>query len=838
MIALPIDPLLPQIVAHLREAQSLVLEAPPGAGKTTRVPRALFDAGFAADGDIVVLEPRRLAARMAASRVAEEMGEPVGQTVGYQVRFEDVSSGKTRVRFVTEGILSRRLVADPRLSRVACVVLDEFHERHLQGDIALAFLHRLQKTRPDLKLVVMSATLSAEPIAAFLGASRLRSEGRVFPVSIEHARAADERPLHLQVASAVRSAVNETPEGDVLVFLPGAREIRQALEVCAPIVEPQGILALPLHGELPPRDQDLAVKPSAQRKVILSTNVAESSVTIDGVVTVIDSGLARIAGFSPWSGLSTLTVDKISQASAIQRAGRAGRTRPGRCLRLYTQGDFDKRRAFDAPEIARLDLTQTALEVAALGGGDLSWLDAPPGDRWNAALLLLGRLGALAEGRLTDLGRRLLTFPLHPRQARVLVACEEQGYPDEGALIASLLAERDIRANRKARFDDRARGGHAATEPSDVVALVDLFEEAEAASFSHHVLRAAELDGSAVRAVARAHMQLARNVARNKTARVERDEAIARALLLGYPDRVAKRKRAGGAEFAMAGGGLAELSEQSVVRDAIWIVAVDAEERRTERGARPPLIRLASSIEPDWLIDHAADRIEERAIVRWNAQAERAEGVQVMAYEGLALSESPCDTGDALSEELYRAATARGPAAFAPEGALDAWLARIRFAASCDPNVKAPSDDEVLACLRKLCEGKRSFRELREAALLDWLKSETPGIATLDRLAPERLSLPNGRTVAIQYEPGKAPWVESFLQDFFGLSAAPRIGGGRVDLVMHLLAPNRRAVQVTTDLPGFFERHYPSIRKELMRKYPRHPWPEDTSTPVIRQRRS
>jgi ATP-dependent helicase HrpB len=346
VIRLPIDELLPDVVAALRGGPALVVEAAPGAGKTTRVPRALLDAGLAADGEILVLQPRRLPARLAAERVAEELGERVGERVGYTVRFEEASGPRTRIRFVTEGILTRRLLHDRRLEGVSVVILDEFHERHLVTDQGLALLRALQEgERPDLKVCVMSATLEAEPVREFLGGCPgLRSEGRSFSVELEHLAQPDERPLSEQVSSAVRRLLREGLDGDVLVFLPGAGEIRRAAEALGDVARAQGLLVLPLHGELPPAEQSRAVRPAAQRKVILSTNVAETSVTIDGVVAVVDSGLARIAAHSPWTGLPTLAIGKISQASAIQRAGRAGRTRPGRALRLYTRHDLESRR--------------------------------------------------------------------------------------------------------------------------------------------------------------------------------------------------------------------------------------------------------------------------------------------------------------------------------------------------------------------------------------------------------------------------------------------------------------------------------------------------------------
>jgi ATP-dependent helicase HrpB len=843
MIALPIDPLLPAIVQSLRETPTLVLEAPPGAGKTTRVPRALLDAGFAERGEILVLEPRRLAARLAARRVAEELGEALGERVGYQVRFEDVSSARTRVRFVTEGVLTRRILSDPRLSSASVVVLDEFHERHLQGDVALALVSRLRREhRPDLAVVAMSATLDAAPLAAYLGAPTLRAEGRLFPIRVEHDDKPDDRPLELRVASAVRRLAREGLEGDVLVFLPGAAEIRRAREACEALAKEHDLLLLALHGDLTAAEQDAVVRRADRRKIILSTNVAESSVTIDGVAAVVDSGLARVAAFSPWTGLPSLRVEPISRASATQRAGRAGRTQPGRCLRLYTAADFERRREHDAPEIQRLDLTQTCLELASLGATDLAWLDPPHPDRWAAARTLLERLDALdASGRATETGKRMLRLPVHPRVARVVVEAERRGVAADGCALAAILSERDIRVASRARLGDRSAAQDHATDQSDLTTLLDLLHEARASELRSGALRAMGLDAGAVHAVERARKQLERLVrsdAPAPPAGAATDEALGRAVLAGFPDRVAKRRKFGSREFAVAGGGLAELSEQSVVRNAEWIVAVDAEERRAGAGAsRVPLIRLASAIEPEWLLDAYADRITETTETTWNADAERVEAVSKMAYEGLVLAQSAAATGAEVSALLAAKALERGPAAFCPPEEFDRWLARARLAASVDPNVNAPSDEDVRARLTELCEGRTSFRELREAGLLDLLKSSLHDPSAVDRLAPERITLASGRAARVEYETGKAPWLESYMQDFFGMKASPRVGGGRIDVVLHLLAPNKRAVQVTTDLPGFFERHYPAIRRELARKYPKHAWPEDTSTPVPMRRR-
>jgi ATP-dependent helicase HrpB len=841
---LPIDPLLPEVVRTLASSSALVLEAPPGAGKTTRVPRAMYDADRDDRREIVVLEPRRLAARLAAKRVADELGEELGATCGYQVRFEDVSSPKTRIRFVTEGVLTRRLLTDPELKNVRAVLLDELHERHLHGDVALALLRRLQRSaRPDLRLVAMSATLETAPVAAFLDAPTLRAEGRRFDVAIEHLPAPDDRPLASLVASAVRALVKDGLDGDVLVFLPGAGEIRRARESCEAIAREADLLLVPLHGDLPPDEQDRAVRRASKRKVILSTNVAESSVTIDGVVAVVDGGLARVAAHAAWSGMPMLRVDKVSRASATQRAGRAGRTRPGRCLRLYTKADFDARPDHDAPEIRRLDLAQTRLELRAALGAELDalpWLEAPPEPSVRAADTLLARLGAVdTKGAVTATGRRMLAFPVHPRAARVVVEAESRGVGEEGAVIAAILGERDLRLAAKTRFD--ARASHdAATERSDVVALLDRFREAEASRFSDSSLRAIGLDPGATFAVDRARRQIGRIAKRSDSHRDERDEKpLLLSILAGYPDRVAKRKGAS-REIGIAGGGIAELSEQSVVRHEEWLVAVDAERR--DRGG--VVVRLASGIDADWLIDLFPDAIDEHDGFAFDPQRERVERVSRMTFDGLAMHDArtPADPGDAESEVtrvLADAALKAGGRAFAPEdakgdrreSALDRWLARVRFASTCG-GPSAPSDDDVRAALVAECAGKTTFAELRAVSFADVLRHALgpAGSAKVDALAPESVRLTATRSTRIHYDDGKPPWIESYLQDFFGCASTPKVGSGKVALVVHLLAPNKRAVQVTTDLEGFWDRHYPSIKKELARKYPRHRWPDDPRT--------
>jgi ATP-dependent helicase HrpB len=790
-LRLPIDPLIPEIVAHLRAAENLVLEAPPGAGKTTRVPPALL---ALSGGEVLVLEPRRLAARLAARFVAAERGEAVGGTVGYQVRFEEVAGPGTRLRFLTEGVLTRRLLSDPTLARVAAVVLDEFHERHLEGDLALALLRRLQRReRPDLRLVAMSATLDAAPVAQYLGGARvIRSEGRQYPLEIEytpHSAA----PLEEQVAAALERLAARGPAGHVLVFLPGAAEIRRAQTACAPLARRSGWLLLPLHGDQSPPEQDRAVGPSEQRKVILSTNVAESSITIEGVGAVIDSGLARIASHSPWSGLPTLQVARISQASAKQRAGRAGRTGPGRVVRLYPAEDLARRPAHDTPEIARADLAPAALLLHAMGVeglGALDWLDAPPAAGVEHAEELLRQLGALGP-----LGREMARYPLHPRLGRLIVEARRRGVAEQGSTIAALLSA----------------GERLPTEPHSATRS-DLL-----------VLMETPWTPGTERLVRQVHRMV-----RPPRQQHHDEDALLISVLAAFPDRVARRREA--SELQLAAGGPALLAPSSTVTANQFLVAVEAEDRPDQKM---PLVRIASGIEPEWLLDLFPERVRETAHVEWNRAAERVESVSALMFDHIAIEShragpDPQAAGALLAAKAMEAGVAR----FADPEEIEAFLARVSFASQHGP--LAPlGPDGVERALRSLASGLKSFAELEAAArgggLLGALERQLPPAARrlLGEIAPERIRLARGRQARVHYQTGQPPWIASRLQDFFGMRETPAVARGAVPVVLLLLAPNQRPVQTTSDLAGFWQRLYPRVRKELARRYPKHAWPED-----------
>lgn len=836
---LPIDALLPDILASIRRTPRLVLSAPPGSGKTTRLPRAMLDASLPPSGEIIILEPRKIAARMAAKRVADELGEPLGERVGYTVRFDDVSSARTRIRFVTEGVLTRRLLADPNLHGVSAVLLDEFHERHLQGDLALSLLRALTRgARPDLVVVAMSGTLSTSGLASFLDAPVLEGGGRPFPVTVEFVSLPDDRPLAQRAATGVRRALDVTEQGHVLVFLPGAGEIARAREACTGLANTRGASLWMLHGEMSPDEQDAAVAPSAQRKIILSTNVAESSVTIPGVRAVVDSGLARTMTTSPWTGFNELRTVPISQASAIQRAGRAGRTEAGFALRLYPQTDFDRRPLHDAPEIARIDLAEMALTLASLGHHPLRfpYFEAPPAPALEAALTLLGRLGAIGEdATITPLGKRLLRFPLPPRLARFLVHADDHGAGVPAATVAALLAERPI---RRGRTPGGGRRTGTLSHDSDAIARLAEIASLRSAGELRWAANERGLDVGAVRAVQQSARALVRLLARKGDA--EDDVALRQALLSGYGDRVAKRRKPGSKELVLSSGGTALQGEESEVHDAPFVVVLSVAEgmaRKVGAAAQAVTATMLSAIEPEWLLEQFPERVRDDRQVTFVSGKDRVEITERLLYDAIVLDETT-KKGDGDDEEvaaaLARAALAKGLGAFAddPEK-VERFVERARFVAKLDETFPSFEGATLERVMTEVCRGKSSFAELRDGSLGYALEATLTSSQRhrLAEWAPESLPLASGRRVSIQYPPGQPPFAESRLQDFFGWAKTPVLGGGRVPLLLHLLAPNKRAVQVTTDLAGFWERHYPTVKKELARKYPRHSWPDDPTKP-------
>lgn len=808
---LPIDPLLPEVVAAVRERGLVLLAAPPGSGKTTRAPAAIAHAGLG--GEVLVLEPRRLATRAAASRVAQELGCELGGFVGYQVRGDRRVSRDTRLCFLTEGVLVRRLVQDPFLEGVAAVVLDEFHERHLEGDLALSMLREVRETvRPDLRLCVMSATLDLAPLRAFLpGAVELHSDGRLYPVRIEHEAKRDDADLEIRVRAAVERALSETA-GDVLVFLPGTGEIERCERAMDNLSRRTGALVLPLHGKLSGEDQDRAIRPLTARKVVLSTNVAESSLTIPGVTAVVDTGLCRELRFDRGRGVDVLELSRISLASATQRAGRAGRTGPGVCYRLWTAGEERGMNARTIPDVQRVDLCSAVLSVRSFSGRDPSqfaWFESPPEAALQGADELLRELGAVdARAAVTKRGEELLSMPVHPRLGAVVLAGRQLGCPWSAAAAAALLGD----------VDSLGQGGGL-----DLTSAVAAFLDASERGFPPHLCREAGVSPQAARNVFRTVERL---MPRNASQQQDRAEALPSCLLAGFPDRVASRLQKDAREATMTGGRGLMLPPAADGHDLVIALRLH-ESGRQQRSQ-------ATVVAP---ID--ARLLEASGALRTSIEAEldeeqgRVFAVRVRAYRDLWLSSAR--GGEAPAErvrELLLSLLRRDPARWLGESKeTSVFLARVAFLRERMPELEFPafSVDEQVEVAADSLGASTDLRTLAGLDLSPMLAGRlSPAQSHALRMhAPERVELPSGRHVLIDYSAPAGPKVRARMQEFFGLPSVGLLAGGRVRLVLELLAPNHQPVQVTTDLASFWQNVYPTARRELMRRYPRHSWPED-----------
>jgi len=836
MNRLPVEEVIPDIVRALHEDCDVVLKAPTGAGKTTRVPVALLESGFAQSKTIVLLEPRRVAARSAARWIAKSLGVPIGHEVGYRVRFDNKSGPKTKLLVVTEGILVQMLQADPFLERVGTVVFDEFHERHLETDLAIAMVREVQASaRPDLRLLVMSATLDIDQVAECLPNSRvIESAGRLHPVSIDYAEERNDQAVWTRVAIGVRRALRET-DGDVLAFLPGVREIQRTAELLSG--SEQSVLVLPLHGRLGPKEQDKALRLHSRRKVVLATNIAESSVTIAGVTAVVDSGLERQLRYDSGCALNRLELRPISRESADQRAGRAGRERPGRCFRLWTQGQHAELLEHNTPEIRRVDLTGLCLEVAAWGQLEVAsfgWYETPPENALNDALALLRRLGAVTTSGLTKLGARMARLPVHPRLAACVLRAQQLGVADEAACAAAMLAGRPPfgRAPDSARADCM----------SDTLERVWEIENARPNRV--HETRYGRLSGRAVAEIMKSKKQLLGRLPKHKSPPHLDDDttvqAFNRALLAGYPDRVARRRKDNPGRAVLVDGRGVRLGPESGVREGELLVCVELAAGTRGRHTEA-LVRQAARVEADWL---DPGLVEERSVIQFDDSVERVVSTVDTVYCDLVISSKPMVNPDRteVSAVLAKAAAAE------PERALDlldseyvslvARLELLRPGTTAD-SWPAWGPNQLTDQLDALCANKRSFSETRKVKLSSYVRGRLPYEVTsrLDREAPTRYTFPNGSSVAIKYSLDGPPVLAGRIQQFFGVSETPTIARGRVKLLLHLLAPNMRPQQVTDDLTSFWDRTYSEVRKELRRRYPKHDWPEDPRTAVIRRRR-
>ena len=832
----PIAPLLPALLQSLAGHPRLVLEAPPGAGKTTQVPLALLDAPWRGDGKILMLEPRRVAARAAAGFMAKQRGEAVGDTVGYRIRFENKVSPRTRVEVVTEGILTRLIQDDPTLDGIAAIVFDEFHERHLAGDLGLALaLDVQQQLRPDLRLLVMSATLDGEALARFLDAPRLSAEGRSYPVTVAHFLARRDEALLFQLKRAVEESLLKHP-GDLLVFLPGQREIGDAERALSAL----DARIVPLHGELSLDRQNEALNPDpdGRRRVVLATNVAESSVTLPGVRVVIDSGLAREPRFDPNSGFSRLETVSISQASADQRSGRAGRVAEGWSYRLWPQSQrLDPMRT---PEIAQTELTALRLELAAWGSSDLRFVDAPPTGALAAADDLLQRLDAIdADKRITEFGKKLLALGTHPRLAAMLQAARTDTERALACDLAALVEARDplqgprrddwqSRWNALAMFRDPRGGGPRGGDPRG----------------SGH-----DRDASRPTATKNALATLDQ-AAKQWRRRIRCDvlpptsipaHLLGDVLLHAFPERIARQHPTDPRRYQLANGRMARLLDDSALYGEPWIVA---SELRFE--AKDSLVLRGAPLDEARLERDFPTRFVERDLVRWDTDLRALVARREKRFDKIILESKPAGRPDPAlaAQALSDAVGELGLDSLPWTEGLRQFRERVRCVREWAPDLELPdfSDESLLASrdewLLPALRGKTRLDSLSESELGDALRSrlEWSQRQALDKFAPTRLTVPSGMERAITYQHGAPPVLAVKLQELFGLADTPRIADGRIPVTLHLLSPGGKPLQVTQDLKGFWERTYPEVKKEMKGRYPRHPWPDDPWTATATHR--
>ncbi len=831
---LPIDEAMPRLLAALADHRSVLLQAPPGAGKTTHVPLALLREEWLAGGKIVMLEPRRLAARAAARRMADLLGEEVGGTVGYRMRMETRVGRSTRIEVVTEGILSRMIQSDPALEGIGILIFDEFHERSLQADLGLALAHQTQSLlREDLRLLVMSATLDGEPIARLLDdAPIVTSQGRMFPVETRYLARRNEGRIEDAAAAAVLRALAEEKDGDILVFLPGAGEIRRVEDLLSRSPLPAGTLVAPLHGNLPQGAQDTAIAPSVpgRRKVVLSTSIAETSLTIEGIRIVIDAGLMRVPRFSPRAGMTRLATVRVTVSSAEQRRGRAGRLGPGVCYRLWTEGEQGALLAQGQPEIMEADLAPLALELAEWGVSDpaeLAWLTPPPAGAYTQGRDLLTRLDAIdAGGAITPHGRAMARLALHPRLAHMTLAARELGQATLACRLAALLEERDPFRSFGAPPDADVR--------LRMEALVTLDRGNGPASAHGH-----EVDRGTLRRIAVSARAWERRLGLGDREEGMEIEACGLLLAFAYPDRIAQMRPGQPGRFLLRNGQSAALPKEQTLAASAFLVAAELDGDRRESR-----IFLAAPIDMEEIELHFGDQIESESIVAWDDQSGTVMARRRERLGALALRDLPvADPDPELMARAYAEGIRREGLGLLPwsKGAV-ALRERMAFLHGADGSWPDVSDAALLETLESWLAphlgGLRRKDDLARLdlheilmALLTWEQR-----ARLEELAPSHLTVPSGSRIPIDYSTPEAPVLAVRLQEMSGAVETPRVGGGRVPLTIHLLSPAGRPVQVTRDLANFWRTTYFDVRKDLKGRYPKHYWPDDPlqATPTNR----
>jgi ATP-dependent helicase HrpB len=839
---LPIFQIEPRLLETLTSQRRLILTAPTGSGKSTRVPQMLLDGGVLGDGQARVLQPRRLPTRMLAAWVAQSRNVKLGGEVGYQMRLDNVTSRATRICYVTEGVLLRQMLADPDLKGVSAIVFDEFHERHLYGDITLARALQIQESsRPDLIIIVMSATLDVSTVQKYLEpCAVLSSQGRAYPVAIEYlSKPAGNAAIWELAVKELQRLVRQHSQGDALIFMPGAYEITRTVQAARGALGEQFVV-FPLHGELPPVDQDAAVARYERRKIVVATNVAETSLTIDGVRLVIDSGLARIPRYDPYRGINTLLVERISCAATDQRAGRAGRTAPGHCLRLWTRHDQNSRPAQELSEVKRLDLSEVILTLKAGGVSDVKafrWLETPDPRALERAEMLLTDLGAIDDtGEITVLGRRMLAFPAHPRYARMLLAAHDYGCVRPVALIAALTQGRDLLVRRQGKQIDDPRDdlGGAETE-SDFFVLMRAWRYAERNGYDIEWCRRVGVHAQVARQVGplfEQFLQIARSEGLDIGEKPVANAAVQRCLLVGFSDHLAKRLDAGTLRCELVHGRRGVLARDSVVKAPLFVAS---EVREVESGggrdrALNVVLNLATAIKEEWLRELFPEDLKEVHAVVYDSTSRRVLARDERRFRDLVLEEKLSDNPpvEEAANILAREVAAGRCVIENWNESVEQWILRVNRLREWMPELGLPAirEEDRDAMFRLICHGAFSYKEIKDRPVLpvvkSWLSKQQQ--AWIEEYAPERIKLPNGRTVKVVYFVDGPPTVAARIQDLYGVKEALWIASHRVVLRIQVLAPSNRPVQITDNLSVFWRETYPKLKQELQRKYPKHDW--------------
>jgi ATP-dependent helicase HrpB len=833
---LPIYDCAKDILAALRERKSLIVRAPTGSGKSTQVPQMMLDSGLFS-GQILVLQPRRLAARMLAARVAEERGSALGAEIGFQTRFETLVSPETRVRFITEGILPRMLLSNRDLSGVSAVVFDEFHERSLATDVGLALVKDLQAvSRMDLCMIVMSATIDVAPVAAYLGSPAIiESAGRVFPIDMRYSSSMPSVKTAVwdMAASAASSLIAAGAEGDILVFMPGAYEIRRTVDALERSVRSESVAVMPLYGDLPADRQRRVMEHLTRRKIIVATNIAETSLTIPGVRQVIDSGLARISRYDPGRGFNTLFTEPVSMDSTDQRAGRAGREAPGICVRLWTQAYQAGRPRRSAPEVGRVDLAETVLHLRMTGycsPQKFPWFEKPPDAALLAAHELLALLGAFdSSGEVTGLGKEMSEFPMHPRLSRLLLEAGRRGAARLASFAAALLSERSALAG-KPEYPEEA---HRHEIASDFYGQYCLFEKIRQSSFAPAMCARYAVNAGAARNILRTQalfLQMCRRKGLHTRDAADAPLALAESLLLAYPDHLAVRKDKGTLICRLRDGRHGELTKDSLARSAGILVAAEIRESKDRKQQRATVLSLATEIRREWLTAHFADRMREDAGMEWDTLSEAVEErrrtwcLEVLIDEKTVPVDDMAAAGSLLADTIIE----KNMPLSGWNVEADDFVNRVRWVAEKLPGQALPliTDDDRKLVIHAVCEGERRYETVKGKPALPFLFEllDEKQRRLVDSFAPAAIELPSGRRMRITYGPGKQPRGRTRIQDLYGMRSTPAVGNSKVPVLIEILAPSNRPVQVTDDLESFWKVHYPEIKKMLSRRYPKHEW--------------